>query len=169
MNVQTGERSGITLSVDPESLSLDMLLFGRKDHDEEYSRNLEKCHVQCKAVQTLVEKAEASEEAKPSEAMALYREAIVATQTYLSNWPKEPGIKGELSGPRACSGVELKPLDRLTLLQKKAGQLADLVETIDAFFAQSPGSNAGGVAEKIFKRSNAAKVVLNKKSTSFKP
>ena len=169
VNMQTGERSGITVSVDPESMGPDFLLFGRKDHDEEYSRKLDKCIAQCKAVQTLSEKAQALEEAHPSEAMALYREAIDATRTYLSNWPKEPGIKGELSGPRVCTGVELKPLERLTLLQKKAGQLEDLVKTIDEFFSESSGSNSGCVAETIIKRSNAAKVVLGKKSTSFKP
>ncbi|MFN0315793.1 MAG: hypothetical protein ACKVQA_12245, partial [Burkholderiales bacterium] len=167
VNMQHGVRSGISVSFDAESMSVDMLLFGRKDHDEEYFRKLEECQAQREAVRILIEKAEALEEAKPSEATALYRKAIDATRNYLSNWPKEPGIKGELSGPLGFLQVELRPLDRLTLLHKKAGRLEELVETVDAFFSEFPGGNSGVVAEKIIKRSNAAKVLLAKKCTSY--
>jgi tetratricopeptide (TPR) repeat protein len=99
----------------------------------------------------------------PTEAERIFREAIEKMAEYARlNWESTglfTKLAAELYPHWGChlNGQDLSALDKLTLLLKTHGRWADLIATVEDFFATYPETVNQGAALRVAKRADAAR------------
>jgi hypothetical protein len=144
VNWLPGEPPGISISFDPTS---SMLSIARPDGggDAAYYEAVTAHNRIREEIAAAVDQARPLEKIDPGRAITLYRSSVARLDECAQTSPRNPGLKGELSGPWCPLGVDLAALDRMTLLLLKGKQYADVVELVDAMRVKYPGALPGSV------------------------
>ena len=125
-------------------------------HDSSYLDALDKFHQMRDENRREVDRVKKNEKVDPKDAIDRYREAIIRLVAYAQICPREPGLKGELTGPWVPLGVDLEPLDRLTMLLFRQKRFSELIKEVDALFEKFPDIKEGTVGTRIWKRREKA-------------
>ena len=129
-------------------------------HDRSYFDALDKFHQMRNGSLLAVGRERENEKVDPDGAIVRYRDAINRLVDYVQVCPQELGLKGELMGQWIPLGVDLEPLDRLTMLLLRQKRFSELIKEVDSLFEKFPGIKECTVAARIWKRREKAKQSL---------
>lgn len=151
--IQGGVEIGISANLEDGTITISG---PSTSHDDAYFDALEKFHQMRNENNLAVERERENEKVDPEGAIVRYREAISRLVDYAQLCPREPGLKGKLMGPWVPSGVDLEPLDRLTILLFKQKRFSELIKEVDSLFEKFPDIIEGTVGQRIWKRRERA-------------
>ncbi|MCP3732577.1 GIY-YIG nuclease family protein [Sphingomonas sp. MG17] len=128
---------------------------------------LERFHALRDATTSFISQTRPLEQSDPDLAVARYREAIDRVHAY-ARMETETGLVAELRRELKQHYADVSPLDRLTLMLRKLGRFAELVECVDAYFTHYPDSVSPNHAV-LRRRAEAAAVLAGERRPARRP
>lgn len=100
---------------------------------------LDRFHAARDATISFISETRPLEDSDPETAVERYREAIERVHGY-ARMQTETGLVADLQRELGHHYADVTPLDRLTMVLRRLGRFAEIVESVDSYFARYPDS-----------------------------